>query len=48
MSGESSYDLHKGDIFLNFKMFLFNMCTSSHILVLHVLVPIVLEINKNV
>jgi len=48
MSGESSYDLHKADNFLNFKMFPFNMCTSNHILARHVLVPIVLEVNKNV
>jgi len=29
-------------------MFPFNMCTSNHILARNVLVPIVLEVNKNV
>jgi hypothetical protein len=43
-----SYDLHKGENILNFRMFPFNMCTSNHILARNVLVPIVLEVNKNV
>jgi hypothetical protein len=48
MSGESSYDLHKGDNFFNFKMFPFNICTSNHVLARHVLVPVVLEVNRNI